>query len=178
MGKRYLKQSWISPKLEVRESMLHGRGLFAKEAMAQGEVVVIWGGNFVQDEARAQLAKAQGKAIQRIDKNLWEIFVYETRHDDPAYGHNHSCDPNTWMNDEVTITALRDIFPSEELTIDYVTFVMDEHYKIPECRCGSDQCRHVVTGKDWRRKDLQLRYGDHFSPYLLELIRQQADASQ
>jgi SET domain-containing protein len=36
------------------------------------------------------------------------------------YG-NHSCDPNLWHADVVTITARRDIAAGEELTIDYAT---------------------------------------------------------
>jgi len=167
-GKKYLKKSWISSKVEARNSLLHGRGLFAKAPIAEGEVVVIWGGNFVH-EAEAQDARREGKTTQQIDKDLWDVFDYETRHDDPSYDHNHSCDPNTWMEDEVTIIARRAI-PAGELTIDYATFVMDENYRM-ECKCGSKLCRHTVTGKDWQRKEIQERYKTHFSPYLSERIK-------
>jgi hypothetical protein len=39
------------------------------------------------------------------------------------------------------------------------------------CRCGSTLCRGRVTGTDWRRPDLQRRYGDHWVPGLLARIR-------
>ncbi len=167
----YLKESWISPKVEVRDSHSHGLGLFAKEPIEKDEVVIIWGGNFT-NETEARKAKKEGKAIQQIDDNLWDVFDYETRNEDPSYNHNHSCDPNTWMIDEVTITARREIDQDEELTIDYAVFVIDENYVIPgECKCGSNVCRHRITGKDWQRKDLQERYKNNFSPYLNKKIK-------
>ncbi len=176
MGDRkYLKESWINPRVEVRDSHSQGLGLFAKEPIEKGEVVVIWGGNFM-DEVEAQKAKQQGKAIQQIDANLWDVFDYETRNEDPSYNHNHSCDPNTWMKDEVTIIAKRNIDKDEELTIDYAMFVIDDNYVMSgECKCGSNLCRRTITGKDWRRNDLQERYKGHFSPYLVREIKQLSD---
>src|SRR3989338_10400113 len=171
--KEYLKESWISPKVEERNSPAHGRGLFAKEPIKAGEVVVIWGGVFV-NEAEAEKAKLVVKAIQQIDDDLWDVFDYETRNDDPSYNHNHSCDPNTWMEDEVTIRARRDILPEEELTIDYATFVVDDNYIMPgECKCGTELCRRTITGKDWQKRDLQERYGEHFSPHLNARIQRE-----
>lgn len=168
---KYLKQSSLSPKVEIRSSPLQGRGMFAKELIKAGEPVVIWGGNFV-NEVKARKAKQQGKAIQQIDDDLWDVFDYETRNDDPSYNHNHSCDPNTWMKDEVTIIARLEIEPEEELTVDYAMFVLDENYKMPgECKCGTTLCRHLITGKDWRLPELQKRYKNHFSPLLNKRIK-------
>jgi SET domain-containing protein len=36
--------SYRSPKTVVTESQIHGRGLFAREPMAKGEIVAIRGG--------------------------------------------------------------------------------------------------------------------------------------
>ncbi len=169
-NKNYLKQPWISPKAEVKNSPTHGLGLFAKESIKEGEVAVIWGGNFV-NEVEAQKAERQGKAVQKIDDDLFDVFDYDKRHDDPTYNHNHSCNPNTWMKDEVAIIAKHDIEPGEELTIDYAMFVIDDEYVLPgDCQCDSPLCRHTITGKDWRRKDLQEKYRGHFSPFLKRQI--------
>ena len=40
-----------------------------------------------------------------------------------------------------------------------------------DCVCGSALCRGVVTGLDWQRDELQERYGEHWTPGLLKLIR-------
>ena len=37
--------SYLSPKAEVRPSAIHGRGLFAREAIAKGEMVCVKGGH-------------------------------------------------------------------------------------------------------------------------------------
>lgn len=76
------------------------------------------------------------------------------------------------MDDEVTISARRDIQRGEELTIDYATFVIDDAYVMPgECKCGAAACRHKITGNDWQQSDLQQGYKDHFSPYLNKRIK-------
>lgn len=167
----YREKSWVSPKIEERNSLLHGRGLFAKETVRHGETVLIWGGDFVST-AEAMQAKRAGKAVQQIDRDLWDVFDYASRNDDPSYNHNHSCDPNTWMQDEVTIIARHDILAGEELTIDYAFFTLDDSYVMRDkCKCGAAHCRRVITGKDWQKEKLQKEYSGHFSPYLNEKIK-------
>ena len=84
---------------------------------------------------------------------------------------NHSCDPNVWMNDEVTLVAMRDITAGEELTADYAMWSTDPSWTLPTpCGCGSRPCRRTVTGSDWKLKDLQERYRRHFSPYINDRI--------
>jgi uncharacterized protein len=81
---------------------------------------------------------------------------------------NHSCDPNLGGRGEITFAAMRDIRASEELTHDWA-MTADDDYSI-ECNCGAANCRKIVTGKDWRRPELQKRYAGHFSAYLARKI--------
>jgi hypothetical protein len=46
----------------------------------------------------------------------------------------------------------------------------DDDYEM-ECKCGAPNCRKVITGQDWRRKDLQKKYAGYTSWYLLEKIK-------
>ena len=64
---------------------------------------------------------------------------------------------------------MRDIQAGEELCHDYA-MARSLTYEL-KCRCGSNLCRGIVTGEDWKRKDLQSRYGDYFSSYLLRKIK-------
>jgi D-alanine-D-alanine ligase-like ATP-grasp enzyme len=57
---------------------------------------------------------------------------------------NHSCDPNTGYRG-LDVVALRDICKGEELTLDYASF-LDEHMEPFNCRCGSSNCRGLITG--------------------------------
>jgi uncharacterized protein len=142
--------------------------MFAKEPIVKGEIVAIWGGNYVsKEEAEQARASNHDVKIQQIDDDVFEVFSSETVRKDPTYFQNHSCNPNTWMEDEVTISARQLIDADEELTIDYAMFETQEDHVITEhCACGSPVCRKRVTGADWRRPELQMRYANHFSPLM------------
>jgi len=43
-----IRLSYLSPKTEVRESKIHGRGLFAKVDIGKGEIVAVKGGHVVE----------------------------------------------------------------------------------------------------------------------------------
>ncbi|HEY1074493.1 MAG TPA: AAA family ATPase [Patescibacteria group bacterium] len=155
--------SWINSKAEIKVSPVQGKGLFARELIKGGEEVVRWGGEYT-DRVGAEVARNTGKLVMQWDDNLFSI---EDRGDDDAYFINHSCEPNLWMKDAYTLIARRDINPGEELTADYALWEADENYVSRwECKCGSSRCRHKITGKDWRRPELQKHYKDHFSPLI------------
>ena len=77
---------------------------------------------------------------------------------------NHSCEPNVGFAGNIVLVAMRDIGTGEELTTDYALF--DDYDGAMECRCGTASCRGVIDGRDWRRPELQRRYGPYFSWYL------------
>ena len=52
--------TYRSPKTEVRESGIHGRGLFAKAPIAQGEIVAAKGGYVVSKETWTGLERELG----------------------------------------------------------------------------------------------------------------------
>ena len=81
---------------------------------------------------------------------------------------NHSCDPNIGVQGQIVFVALRRIPAGEELTHDWATTDDDDY--VLECRCGARECRGTITGKDWRKKELQLKYRGRFSWYLQHKI--------
>ena len=86
---------------------------------------------------------------------------------------NHSCSPNCGMSGQTLVVAMRDIAPGEELTYDYA-MSDGSPYDEFECHCGRPECRGKVTGSDWMRPELQVRYRGYFSPYLARRISQLA----
>ena len=162
------KLSYISPKAAVRPSPIHGRGLFAVEALARGEVVCVKGGHVFDRRRLEELTQRLGPAEIQIGEDLFIGPVREDERDGSMIFSNHSCEPNIAVRGEITFVALRDIAAGEELTHDWAT-TDDDGYEM-ECRCGAPSCRRTVTGQDWRRADLQEKYGRHFSSYLLEKI--------
>jgi uncharacterized protein len=81
---------------------------------------------------------------------------------------NHSCDANTWLTDEVTLTARRDIEPGEEITLDQGTWNVEDAYieDREPCSCGALTCRRMLTEQDWQRADVQKEYAGHFHPMI------------
>jgi hypothetical protein len=63
------------------------------------------------------------------------------------------------------MVAMRDITQGEELTTDYALF--DNYDGSMECQCRTPSCRRTIHGQDWQRPDLQSKYGNYFSSYLL-----------
>ena len=160
--------SYISPKAAVRPSPIHGRGLFAVGAFARGEVVCVKGGHVFDRRRLEELTPRLGPAEIQIGEDLFIGPVEEGEREGSMIFSNHSCEPNIGVCGEITFVALRDIEAGGELTHDWAT-TDDDGYEL-ECRCGAPSCRRTVTGRDWRRPDLQEKYGRNFSSYLLEKI--------
>lgn len=168
--KTYLKDSWIDPRIEIRDSPTGGKGMFAREPIKKGEVVIIWGGTvFTEKEKKKSLIK------KHTTIGIAEGLYLGHRLDEPDVPDqflNHSCDPNLWMKDEVTLIARRNIAKGEEITADYAMWTTDEDWAMKEpCKCGSSLCRQKITGDDWKLKELHGRYKEHFAPFINERIK-------
>jgi SET domain-containing protein len=161
--------SFLSPKTEVRESKIHGRGLFATADIAKDEIVAVKGGHIVDRKTlRENITPQLGPVEIQIDDDLFIAPVTGEEQEGSMLYSNHSCDPNIGMRGEITFVAMRDIRAGEELTHDWAT-TDDDDYSV-ECRCGSSNCRKILTGKDWQRPNLQKRYAGYFSAYLARKI--------
>jgi len=165
--------SYRSPKTEVRESKIHGRGLFAKADIAKDEIVAVKGGHIVDRETlQREITPRLGPVEIQIDDNLFIAPVNADERELSMLYSNHSCDPNIGLRGEITFLAMRDIPAGEELTHDWAMTDNDD-YSV-ECNCGASNCRKTLTGKDWRRPELQKKYGGYFSAYLARKISKQS----
>jgi hypothetical protein len=161
--------SYISPKAVVKESAIHGKGLFAGEQIAKGEIVCVKGGYIFDRRTLDAMPEWFRAAEIQIGPDLFIGPVDEHEREGSMIFSNHSCEPNIGVQGQIVFVALRDIAAGEELTHDWAT-TDDDDYEL-ECKCGAATCRGIVTGKDWQRPDLQEKYKDHFSLYLMEKIR-------
>jgi hypothetical protein len=167
--KRIQPLSYLSPKTEVRESKIHGRGLFAIADIAKDEIVAVKGGRIADRKTlREKITPRLGPVEIQIDDNLFIAPVTDEDRELSMLYSNHSCDANLGMRGEITFVAMRDIRAGEELTHDWAT-TDDDNYSV-ECKCGAPNCRKTVTGKDWQRRELQKRYAGYFSAYLVRKI--------
>lgn len=163
------KLSYVSPKASVKQSAIEGRGLFAAESINKGEVVAVKGGYVFNRAKLNELQKLLGAAEIQIGDDLFIGPLGEEEREGGMIFSNHSCEPNIGVQGQIVFVAMRDIREGEELTHDWAT-TDDDHYEML-CRCGAPNCRKVITGQDWRKKDLQEKYKGYMSWYLIEKIR-------
>jgi uncharacterized protein len=148
-----VKEGEQSAPILVRDSAVHGRGVFATRRIEKGERIVEYLGERVShDEA--------DRRYELKDDNDSHTFLFivdsKTVIDAGTDGNdarffNHSCDPNCESVVEkrrVFIEALRTIAPGEEMTYDYQIYRdHDDPENIDEifaCRCGFANCRGTM----------------------------------
>jgi SET domain-containing protein len=170
--KTYLPRSWVSPKLVPGESKIHGVGVIAAESIRAGEKLMVFGGEIISP-ADFETDVYRLRSIWQVGEGVYLAL----REDDPTpsldENLNHSCDANSWLADEVTLVARRDIEAGEEITLDQGTWNFDEDEYVwdqDHCSCGALGCRKILTQHDWKRRDVQERYKGHFHPCLRRMM--------
>lgn len=145
----------LNTRIEVRDSSIEGKGLFAKAPFQKGEEFVVATGEEPYDEKVytdeefkkfTEWCIANGKewdAVSNGDGTHTAAISDREKH--PGNYGNHSCDPNVKSNDKGGLIALRDIKPGEEITIDYAQFSTRDWSM--KCNCGAKNCTGEVRGK-------------------------------
>jgi hypothetical protein len=82
---------------------------------------------------------------------------------------NHSCAGNCGFNEDGDFVAIKNLDQNEELTYDYALAESNPDFRMI-CNCGSQQCRKVITGNDWKDEEFQAKHQDHMLPRLRRLI--------
>lgn len=140
-----------APPIVVRDSAIHGMGVFATRNIRCGDYIMDYVGRIIPED-QADALYGDGNEPEGIVL----LFTLEngTVIDGAVGGNdarfiNHSCKPNceTYLDgDRVTIYAISDIRKGEELTYDYHLTVDPDSDRDAEraryaCRCGADNCR-------------------------------------
>jgi len=158
--------SYFNPKCEAREHPEGGCGVFAREALAKGELISLWGGRIVR---KAELDPAMPRFTQRVLQIDEGLYILTAEEKEPNDCFNHSCNPNLGFTGQIGLLAMRDIQRGEELTFDYA-MSDGEPYDEFDCHCGAPNCRKKISGKDWQLPELWKKYEGYFSPYLARRI--------
>jgi hypothetical protein len=113
-----------------------GRGLFAGQDFAAGEVILKFTGPTISLADALAKEDEQSNALQIGDRLYIDL-------ESPGVFGNHSCDPNAGIMEDRVLVALRLISRGEEIRYDYSTTMWEEMWTMP-CQCGSSRCRSVV----------------------------------
>jgi hypothetical protein len=148
-----LAPEFESPLIEVRDSAIHGRGVFALRHVPKGTRIIEYLGE------RISHAEADRRYEDRPEEdNHTFLFIVDKRtvidagvNGNDARFINHACEPNCETVIEkrrVFIEAMRDIEPGEELNYDYqIQREDDDPANVEEiwaCRCGTETCRGTM----------------------------------
>jgi uncharacterized protein len=161
-----LLKSYKSPKTIVKKSPIDAMGCFAIEPINKGEIVVIRAGHIINEEELKANKDVIDDADLQIADNFYLAPLSKEEFDNVMTFINHSCEPNLGIAGNCILVAMRNIEAGEELCLDYAMF--DNNDDKFECNCKTPSCRKVITGRDWHKKELQKKYGNYFSSYLLK----------
>ena len=150
------------PKVIVKNSRIHGRGVYAGRLLKKGERIIEYKGELISWKEADRRPPSDPK-----DPNHTFFFSLDDgkRVINAAVGGNaarwinHACEPNCETEEDdgrVFIEALRDIKPGEELFYDYgliiderITPTLKEQFK---CLCGAKKCRGTMLALPKKRK--------------------------
>lgn len=152
--KRRKRPEGGSRRLAVRDSGVHGRGVYATKAIAKGTRIIEYTGKQISWEAA-------NRAKPRDPANPHHTFYFSLENErdviDAGTGGNesrwinHSCEPNCEVNEEkgrIFIYALRNLRPGEELFYDYALQLDERRTRKLEkefaCHCNSATCRGTM----------------------------------
>lgn len=146
---RLVRSASIDPRhtcfrLEIRQSSIHYRGVFALERIPAGRKVIEYTGERISRRETKRRGMGRVTYLFTLD-SYWTI--------DGAVGGsgaeiiNHSCEPNLYtkiVKGHILYLSKRHIRKGEELTVDYL-FGKDIG-RVP-CGCGATNCRGTINIK-------------------------------
>jgi len=140
-------------RLQVRQSGVHGKGVFALRPFEPGQRVIEYTGEVISwKEALRRHPHDPNDPDHTFYFHIDDKHVIDGKvHGNAAKWINHACDPNCEADEQdgrIFIKALRAIAPGEELNFDYALMLDGRHTakvkKQYACRCGSPKCRGTM----------------------------------
>lgn len=149
--------------ITVRDSNIHGRGVFARRDIPKDARIVEYIGDKVSKKESDRRAEAVISQHEK-DKTTGAVYIFELNKKLDIDGNipenlarfiNHSCDPNAEtdiIRGKIWIIALRDIKEGEEIFYnygyDFEGTVEGEHV----CFCRTEKCvGYIMAEEHWPR---------------------------
>jgi len=152
--------------LEVRDSIIHGRGVFTTAHIPKHSVICRV--NIVRqvtDEHPLNPDKGELEHHCHWYPDGTTVLVGE-----PHCYLNHSCKSNVFyytINKIGFLLSMREILENEELTLDYSLCNFDG--QVWECRCGSSNCRRRHRcGFKYMTESQQMEYLPYLDPCIVK----------
>jgi len=143
--------------IEVKESKLHGKGVFARKRIEKGSRIIRYKGKKITNEEGAE--RYDESNMKRHHTFLFclddDYCLDGGEKGNEARFINHSCNPNceaVQEGNKIYIDAIKNIPKEKELTFDYSLYsdgdLPKNWKKFYACGCGSKLCRGVMLAPD------------------------------
>jgi len=152
--------------VEVRDSPIHGRGVFAVSEIPAGDLIREY--NLIREiTASSPLDPEQGEFVEHCTYLADRVFLVGP----PDRFFNHSCDPSAYKRFQksvIEIVARRDIAAGSEITHDYL--INTHSGSTWSCRCGSVRCRGTMPASFFELpRATQLEYLPYLADWFVAL---------
>ena len=142
---RKAKAMFSLAPVQFRDSVIEGRGVFARKCFEPGAVIT----SYAPSQRRFHIESPEANAaasskITLVSEGAW-VIVPDTSVPG-GWLCNHSCEPNAaiFSDGQGRIQCLRPIAPGQEVTVFYGWVTHNEAERDP-CRCGAASCRGYIN---------------------------------
>ena len=152
--------------IEIRPSkMLPGEiGVFAARNLRPGTIIGEVG-LFINKNIFF-INKSEYKKIDAVTRKKIDDYCLGTpqgfyvlknlNHMSVPWNLNHSCNYNVGFDGEDNFITTKYVKKGSELFWDYGLGETNPNFKM-HCKCGSKNCRKIITGNDWKNSDFRLK---------------------
>lgn len=146
-----------SPYVEVRNSRIHGKGIYAKKFIPEGARIIEYVGEKIT-KTESDRRWEEHQELKKKNPDIGDVYIFTLNQRYDIDGHvpwntarliNHACDPNCEsdiIKGKIWIVATRDIQEGEELVYNY-GYGWDEFEDHP-CCCGTSCCVGYILDED------------------------------
>ena len=134
--------------VEIRDVKSKGRGIFALRDFKKGEFILEITGKIIETENPEDYPEEIREHWSPIsnDGHTYRFISPES----PWMYMNHSCEANAGVINHRKLVARRNIKKGEEITVDYSAYDIEsltggKKRLFMECKCGSKNCRKIIT---------------------------------
>jgi uncharacterized protein len=150
-----MNKTHINQYLVLKESPIHGCGIYAKRAIPKGIAVIQYIGEKITKKESDKRAEKVRKRAEKHGTGAVYIFTLDNRYDidgdvpeNYARFINHACETNceaAIIDDEIWIETTRNVKAGEELHYDYG---WSDH----PCLCKAKKCIGFIVDKKHRAR--------------------------
>ena len=136
----------IHDRVLLRQSAIHGTGLFAARALGPGTTLIEYVGRKIDKQESQHQCQLNNPYIFYLDDTCDLDGNVEWN---PARFINHSCNPNCdaeLVDGRIWIVTNRPVRAGEEITFDY-GYDAEDYLEYP-CRCGAPNCRGYIVAAE------------------------------